>query len=235
LAPSEGRPDSDGALMSLLEGTSVDEIGSWQRRAHNFSELAALRLLHPPPRLWRLGRRRRIVAMLPGGPATLVLALSTAIGFGIGKFVVSRWGGEGTAKGEHGEQLQIINPAAHNVQHHAIATGVVALVFWAWALQKVLVHGDPDLGVVSFAVVIAASANGYRCGSQREPERMRWQRWFLSGATVLVTLNYLLALVFIPLPGSFQAYLAIGALYWATSGFLGLRLLAALRDSEQVY
>ena len=64
---------------------------------------------------------------------------------------------------------------------------------------------------------------------------LRWQRWFLSGATVLVTLNYLLALVFIPLPGSFQAYLAIGALYWATSGFLGLRLLAALRDSEQVY
>jgi hypothetical protein len=173
--------------------------------------------------------------MLPGAPATVVLALSTTAGFGVAKLIISRCGGEGTARGEHGdEQLQIVNPAAHNVQLHAIATGFVALVFWLWALRKVLTDGDPDLGVVSFGAVLAASWSGYLCGAQRESGRMRWQRWVLLGATALVTLNYLMALA-LPLPESFKAYLGIGAAYWATSGFLGSRLLDALRDSEQVY
>ena len=73
--------------------------------------------------------------MRPGDRGLLVLAIVTPLGVSLGVIF-----------------------SQDRIDCHAIALGAVALVFWSWALYKVIARGDEDLGVISFALVMAAAA-----------------------------------------------------------------------------
>jgi len=97
-------------------------------------------------------------------------------------------------------------------KERAVATATVAFPFWIWALWKVLLYGDPDLGVISFflvliscALVIFRSSN-----AQQQPSML------LLASNEMVSLNYALPFLFpVDLANSFKIYLAVGAVYWS--------------------
>lgn len=112
---------------------------------------------------------------------------------------------------------------------HAITLGGTAAVFWCWAVLKTGMSGgtDLDLGMFSFALVVAAAAHSRRAlhsSLQRRSSQLAraWSTLFLmSGGCCVVMLNYLHVL-FSGTPDlrrSFTVYLMVGAAWW---GFAGL-------------
>ena len=157
----------------------------------------------------------------PGANASLLLVVSTPLAIALAHCVAGQL------------SMNLSSPAARRYFVHALATGLVACVFWGWAMKKVLLFGDPDLGAVSFPAWVAASWNGARSALSLGTTlaELVCQRRALLGASALLVANYGLAALLIPaLPGTFRAYLCLGAAYWAAAGFLGLRLLGALRE-----
>jgi len=154
--------------------------------------------------------------MQPGIPALLLLAICALLGLWLGVMATGN---------------QINDPGRRGVMVHAIATGTVALVFWLWAVKKVLLQGDADYGALSFAAVLVSSAHGYRCAVCLAPDFLTRQRWLLLGSTTLVVSNYALVLG-MDLPATFRVYLAVGAFAWACAGGWGWYQLAKLRSSH---
>ena len=94
-----------------------------------------------------------------------------------------------------------------STQVRAKATCTIALPFWIWALYKVISENIPDLGAVTFFLVIISCTyvnyvNNY-CSLV-----------MLLMSNALVSLNYGLPLVTMTLPFTFNIYLVVGALYW---------------------
>ena len=81
----------------------------------------------------------------PGVRALVVLAATTVIGYLIGVIGF-----------EDGAARWI------KVARHAVLVGVVGSAFWSWAVYKIIFFNDSDLGAISFALVLAASAYGVR-------------------------------------------------------------------------
>ena len=157
--------------------------------------------------------------MQPGIPALLLLAATTVAGLALGFISTSS---------------QINDPGRRGVLVHAISNGVVALFFWLWAMKKVLLEGDPDIGAVSFALLIISSVHAHRVATSQDVDmlqrrRFKRQRVLLVVATVVIVLNYSLAL-FIDLPPTFRLYLAVGAFSWLCAGGWGWYQLAKLRN-----
>ena len=109
----------------------------------------------------------------------------------------------------------------------AKVTAIIALPFWIWALFHVL-FVDPDLGVVTFALVIIScfyvnythrSSRSNRSQNQNEtPTSHNYQKGAsitLLISNILLTCNYLLPAFFMSWPWSFLLYLVIGGVYWA--------------------
>ena len=171
----------------------------------------------------------------PGVAGLISLPLIAAIGYGFGTWYVERLGG--------------MHPLG-KVATNAVMLSVMAGFFWLWAAYKFLLKGDPDFGVVSFAIAFAAT---YRtaslCAAQicRDASRcskssaalLRMQVR-LPAACFVPMVNYILVLVLQPtLPLSFQAYLIAGTITWSLSAIRGGWLLGddlvvtSLRDENR--
>ena len=135
--------------------------------------------------------------MRPGDRGLLVLAIVTPLGVSLGVIF-----------------------SQDRIDCHAIALGAVALVFWSWALYKVIARGDEDLGVISFALVMAAAAYS-RCAlkayAAKDTKLTRaWNSMFmLTAACAVCAMNYGYVLYVAPaLTPRFQLYLAAGTGWW---------------------
>ena len=114
--------------------------------------------------------------------------------------------------------------ARDRVDCHALSLGLIAIVFWLWALAKVIVRGDEDLGAVSFAFVLAAAAYSRWAlkafaSSESRLERAVNSSILLSGACCIVGLNYAYVLItkYESLRPTFQLYLAVGVAWWGSA------------------
>jgi hypothetical protein len=106
----------------------------------------------------------------------------------------------------------------------AASLGLVALVFFLWAVSKDMATGDlSDLGVVSFGAVLVAAAstitykyNDFSPEVKLDRARRAWLH--LGLACALVTANYVWVYVDKPLlPETFKLYLAVGATWWGSA------------------
>lgn len=140
----------------------------------------------------------------PGYPALITLLLSTTIAAVLASAPYP--------ESHYNQRFQWLfydSPASTR----AHATGIVAVVFWIWAVKQVLVNGSPDLGSISFLLVLVSCSNvGCAAPNATCPPRM------LLAANGIVCLNYLLPIVTMSLPGSFNLYLGVGAVYWVVVG-----------------
>ena len=94
------------------------------------------------------------------------------------------------------------------------STGVVATLFWGWALYNVITAGF-DLGVVTFLGVMLSSASGFVRLAWRDatPRRVRQHLWLTGLTGGLVAANYAAAIAVVDIKGlTLLAYFAFGAL-----------------------
>ena len=107
---------------------------------------------------------------------------------------------------------------------HSIAMVTIATFFWFWAAYKLLVNGDPDMGVATFLIAIVLNYRtadlcavvSKRPGSTKVAASLAAQRWRQPTADVAVLVNYLVAFGVIGnLPNLFRVYLLYGAAFWA--------------------
>jgi len=96
----------------------------------------------------------------------------------------------------------------------SLATAIVAVPFWIWAVYKVVSAGAHDLGAVSFALVIA-SCTFVGCS---DSPTSKIPAILLLVSNGLVSINYVYPYFIYDIPLTFQIYLAVGAIYWALVG-----------------
>ena len=129
-----------------------------------------------------------------GLPAAVILVCSTG-----GATYVANKGGEYVDDGR---------PAA--MTKLGVVTGVVALVFWLWA-TLLTIFKEFDLGMVSFALAIAASA--YGVGVLPAPLSTSTYRIACGVGYGCPAANYLLALALVP-DTMLRAYFLMGLTFW---------------------
>ncbi len=91
-------------------------------------------------------------------------------------------------------------------------TVFVAFPFWMWAVYRVITKGDPDIGSITFLLVIISALLNIRYEDKSKTAV------FMLFSNVLLSLNYglpLLALFKVKIPISLCTYLGIGSAYWA--------------------
>lgn len=148
---------------------------------------------------------------ITGIPAIIILFLATFFGVIVGiKSSAHNLDKEGV------HWLFINSPT----KPRSVTTCCVALPFWLWAIVKVIKNGDPDLGAISFLLVIASCGFVIFCQSSTNIRERRSISScdiatciMLLISNVLVSLNYALP-IFWDLPLTFKIYVVIGALYW---------------------
>ena len=167
---------------------------------------AADDFLQGMPSLHRLENKLSRFLDSPGGPGILALAVLTPAVLGVAVLL-----------------------ARDRVSCHAISLGTIGLVFWLWAMHKVVATGDQDFGALTFLLVILAAASSGKGGSDNSHNakiaRASRALWRLGTAALVVCTNYVLVLVLIDVPRGFQMYLALGASWW---GFAALWTCTAL-------
>ena len=109
------------------------------------------------------------------------------------------------------------------------STGVVAALFWGWAMYNLITAGF-DAGVVTFLCVMLSSVCGFVHLGWRDatPRAVRRQIWLTGLSGGLVTVNYAGAIAVVHSTGlTLLAYFSFGALAWALATALGVWLLLA--------
>ncbi len=167
------------------------------------------------------------VTEMPGMPALLLLAFSILAGACFGALASPPWRG-----------------IAPGMGCFAVFSGMVAAPFWLWAVLKVVSRGDPDLGAVSFALVLYSSCftvlTACRIsGTAPLPAKAALGRRMLvwsrrsAVAAAVVSANYAFIIFKPNLPGTFRMYLAVGAVFWlaVACAWLYLRDQRALVES----
>lgn len=140
------------------------------------------------------------------------------------------------------ERKQASGTVQQRILAHCVVVFAVALTFWLWAVLKVAVYRDKDLGVISFLGALGASVLTYYATlhsqvSQNSLPLIRMQRWVMYSVCTLVSINYFVVLATMPaLPATFQLYLIVGGLYWTGLSCVGWHLInqlvKALDESE---
>ena len=109
--------------------------------------------------------------------------------------------------------------ARDRVNCHAMALGMVSVVFWLWAVYKCAVLGDQDFGALSFAIVLIACCCVFnfdpRAARDAKVKRASSALCRLCFACAAVCANYAFVLHQMA-PGErvFSLYLGFGALWW---------------------
>jgi hypothetical protein len=154
-----------------------------------------------------------IAEAAPGVPALVLLSLVTIFGLGIG-FSVS--------------------PPSRGIASSfgcvAVVAAVAAAPFWFWAAYKVITRHDHDLGIYTFALVLAASAFTLKTARRIGPatplpakaalsRRLLLSATYAAAAAAAVFLNYAFVLMARPdLPATFRVYLVVAAAWWSVLG-----------------
>ena len=141
----------------------------------------------------------------PGATAIIVLAIATPSSIALG-----------------------VTLARDRIDCHSISLGFCALIFWVWALYKVVRTGAHDVGAITFALVLLAActtvqwriqhpgAGGYSTTREAKVSRAVKAQWRLGFASIAVMLNYGLAALLLELEHDvFRLYLIFGAAWWA--------------------
>ena len=137
-----------------------------------------------------------------GVPALVTLAVVAVAAIGLAHCATSRTG----------------EAAPRMVQAHAIATGIVAAVFWVWAIANCAINKSFDLGVASFFTVLISSIAQYKKSKTRS--RLGAQRWHTCGSCGFVVLNYTLGLALVS-AASVQMYFGVAAVAWLVAAAIG--------------
>lgn len=114
-----------------------------------------------------------------------------------------------------------VGAAPRAVQMHALVTGIVAAVFWAWAVANCVHRKSFDLGAVSFLTVLASSLAQYHKATAYGT--MGSQRCYTCCSCGFVTLNYTLGLVLVGAE-SLRLYFAVAAAAWLVAAVLGVHV-----------
>mmetsp|Transcript_23881 Transcript_23881/g.39492 ORF Transcript_23881/g.39492 Transcript_23881/m.39492 type:complete len:156 (-) Transcript_23881:316-783(-) len=152
--------------------------------------------------------------MEAGLPAIILLAICSLLGLLSGVLATSK---------------KCLSNAAARVLIHSVATATVAGTFWLWALWKVIVTHDPDLGALSFALVLFSCYNEYKTAMRGDGASC--QKKLLCLATAVIVSNYTYALS-LPLGSTLRLYMMLGAAYWTAAGLWGVYLLGQLQSSN---
>ena len=123
-------------------------------------------------------------------------------------------------------------------QVRATVTGLIALPFWIWALCRVVMSGIPDVGVISFLLVMIASVLNIKFINNMN--HATCPAYLLLVCNIMLSLNYSLAAILIrDLSFTFYVYLVIGGVYWAFmalwnfKGYLFYVTLAKERNDDE--
>jgi hypothetical protein len=167
--------------------------------------------------------------VLPGRFATLLLIFSIILGLCTSAIVV---GARGDRPPVVHTKLEGFTPLGH-VLAHAITCGVVATLFWLWAMSKVITRHDADLGAITFAWAMYASwAVQKATRSKAGPTSNDRTRYI--GAAAIVGANYLYVLfTFSGLRQTFRHYLWIGAAFWLAAAYTGNQVLLACEATKE--
>eukprot|EP00811_Abedinium_folium_P005580 NODE_15138_length_1066_cov_4.129925.p2 GENE.NODE_15138_length_1066_cov_4.129925~~NODE_15138_length_1066_cov_4.129925.p2 ORF type:complete len:217 (-),score=43.53 NODE_15138_length_1066_cov_4.129925:416-991(-) len=109
------------------------------------------------------------------------------------------------------------------VMSHALTVGIVAALYWVWALRHVA-DGDPDLGVLSFAIAFAGAVRGFLAAQPSDARHVKHHGIFSALACILVCLNYCLGTVFVVLrnmPWTLAVYFVVSAAWWVCAASYG--------------
>mmetsp|Transcript_43860 Transcript_43860/g.80118 ORF Transcript_43860/g.80118 Transcript_43860/m.80118 type:complete len:162 (-) Transcript_43860:170-655(-) len=156
---------------------------------------------------------------LPAGVPALGVLIATIVG--------------GVAAGTFIARLLASDTVRRATLVHASTTGVVAVVFWIWALRTVL-HGRPDLGVVSFAAVLGADLVAFLAATKARAcgSCTRYHKAVVVLSCGLVSINYGLAL-FIVEPGTVLFfYMVAGVLCWLAFGVWGFYVHSRMENYD---
>lgn len=164
----------------------------------------------------------------PGNPATVILAISTVVGWMLSAAVLAS---RQTSIGSRVSGLLPLN----RLLVHATIFGLVALVFWLWALEKIYHSGDRDLGAVTFALAIFANVEAFGLTHPSRPlaelRTVRCHRCLCVSTALGVSANYLFVLLKTiddeTMSWSFRRYLVIGGIFWL---FAAVRSTCVVRD-----
>jgi hypothetical protein len=121
----------------------------------------------------------------------------------------------------HRATSRTVGPTPRAMQTHAITTGIVAAVFWVWAVANCAISKSFDLGAVSFFTVLASSVGQFKKASANSP--VGSQRWYTCGSCGFVVLNYTLGLALIS-SDSQRLYFGVAAVAWLAAGAFGWHL-----------
>lgn len=102
--------------------------------------------------------------------------------------------------------------------------GLIALVFWIWAVVKTLTSDDFDAGIVSFAAAFGSACHGFMVVSQSGEGIVQsgigslgFHGVFAPCAASVVALNYLFGVIIVD-TGSIQLYFAFSIVFWLYLG-----------------
>ena len=155
-----------------------------------------------------------IMARTPGLPALVVLCASCLLAHKFGNAVES--GGR-----------RYWSRSGRPVMYGGVVSFTLALVFWGWAMGKVIVDGTADMGVVTFALVMVASV--YSCTlalPESELPHIRRAAYAMGTACATVVANYAVVMVGASeLTTIFRVYLVAGALVWSALAYVNARAL----------
>eukprot|EP00445_Apocalathium_hangoei_P034197 CAMPEP_0203946216 /NCGR_PEP_ID=MMETSP0359-20131031/81536_1 /ASSEMBLY_ACC=CAM_ASM_000338 /TAXON_ID=268821 /ORGANISM="Scrippsiella Hangoei, Strain SHTV-5" /LENGTH=190 /DNA_ID=CAMNT_0050877485 /DNA_START=98 /DNA_END=666 /DNA_ORIENTATION=+ len=109
----------------------------------------------------------------------------------------------------------------------SVVTGCCAAIFWIWALLNCQQHFD--LGVVTFAIALVASAVGMSASAgDGSASRARLFRCLGPVACLLVAVNFLLGLIIIAKPWTLRLYFILSFGWWLLAGALSLEFAVPL-------
>eukprot|EP00927_Polykrikos_kofoidii_P031404 TRINITY_DN27011_c0_g1_i1.p1 TRINITY_DN27011_c0_g1~~TRINITY_DN27011_c0_g1_i1.p1 ORF type:complete len:178 (-),score=17.19 TRINITY_DN27011_c0_g1_i1:26-559(-) len=161
--------------------------------------------------------------MEPGLPALLILVVATVIGFIVG--LVFR---NSNTSGSDANYVNVEHTAVKRrgrVAGFACVVGIVALIFWIWAvLLSFTSHFD--LGAVTFLVALAAASRGLCLRDQGGASDAKTFTCVILLSCLLVALNYGLGVLLccfrvIEGEGLLIPYFVVGMCWWIAAGAIG--------------
>jgi hypothetical protein len=193
-------------------------------RIVNFAQIPTRQKCRCPPLLGPLGSHRcrlRAPANMvwaAGVPALITLAAVTVAALALARLHFA------IARAPHGG-VEVASPLADCVQRvraHAVATGIVAAVFWTWAVYNT-VSKHFDLGAVSFFGVLSSSASQYS-KAHAGPARLQSQRVLTASSCGFVVVNYALGIAAVQSQTQ-RLYFGLAAVVWLVAGVYGWRFI----------
>lgn len=148
-----------------------------------------------------------------GVPALLLLVVTTFAGVLVSSIVGKR----GIADGQRTAQVRL--------KSFSVAVGCTAVFFWTWALKNCIFSSTHfDLGIVTFALAVAALLHCYRAADSTDPGPVRKSMLLIPLAFASVSMNYFFGISLAKGQWTYQLYMCVGVGWWVVTGIGGFIL-----------